>query len=127
MNESSQSDTAPTMTPLLNALVPLFSGHGPARPRRGSLRTIGYNNGREQARDDTFHPAQAVFLVDSDCLPSENLLDELHSKEVQGRISIKGRAITRSGTELPVSHAAAIVVPCLEFAPGTAASRAEQV
>eukprot|EP00903_Cladosiphon_okamuranus_P014200 g13193.t2 len=79
-----------------------------------------------QARDDNFHPAQAVFLVDSDCLPSESLLGELHSEEVQSRINSKRLEKTRGGMELPESNPTAVVVPCLEFVPGVAASRAKQ-
>ena len=119
-------------------------------PANHRVRTVGH----EQARDDTCHPAQAVFLVDSDCLPSESLLDELHSEEVQSRINRmigsnclpsespldelrseevqsrtngKNHGQTRGGMELSLSHPAAIVVPCLEFAPGAAASRRDQV
>lgn len=90
-------------------------------------KSSGTTMGHEQARDDNFHPAQAVFLVDSDCLPSESLLEELHSEEVQSRINSRGRAKTRGGTELPVSNPAAVVVPCLEFAQGAAAFNTEQV
>lgn len=93
----------------------------------GSGESFGYYRGHEQARDDSFHPAKAVFLVDSDCLPSESLLDELHSEEVQGRINNNNRVTTRNVTELSVSHPAAIVVPCLEFAPGAAVSNGDQV
>ncbi|CAM9786078.1 unnamed protein product, partial [Pylaiella littoralis] len=82
-----------------------------------------------QARDDNYHPAQAVFLIDSDCLPSDNLLDELHSQEVQDRINNAegGSARTRgsrTGEASAPSHPAAIVVPCLEFVKGTAAAAA---
>ncbi|CAM9653725.1 unnamed protein product [Ectocarpus fasciculatus] len=65
-----------------------------------------------QARDDGLHPAQAVFLVDCDCLPSEHLLEELHSQEVQDRLNAESCA-----------RPAAVVVPCLEFAPGSVPAR----
>ncbi len=81
----------------------------------------------QQARDDGFHPAQAVFLVDSDCVPSANLRDELHSDEVQHRINRDFGAKTRNVTSPGECHPAAIVVPCLEFVPGAAAAREEQV
>ncbi|CAM9861380.1 unnamed protein product, partial [Laminaria digitata] len=64
-----------------------------------------------QARDDEYHSAQAVFLVDSDCVPSERLHAELSSPELQRKLS--------GGDGLgPEESPAAIVVPCLEFAPG---------
>ncbi|CAM9094863.1 unnamed protein product [Ectocarpus sp. 6 AP-2014] len=65
-----------------------------------------------QARDDSLHPAQAVFLVDCDCLPSEHLLEELHSQEVQDRLNAESSA-----------RPAAVVIPCLEFAPGSVSAR----
>ncbi len=82
-----------------------------------------------QAQDDDLHPAQAVFLVDSDCLPSENLLDELHSDEVQQRLGREaGAEGNGSGLAAWRSDPAAIVVPCLEFAPDKpAAARVEKV
>lgn len=88
-------------------------------------------NTMQQARDDKFHPAQAVFLVDSDCLPSENLLRELQSQEVQDRINNTkdGYARTRgccADEASASSRPAAIVVPCLEFAQGTAAAAASR-
>ena len=114
---------------LVHSLFSLFFGHGWVRCDRNVVlgRIIGPGRGYEQARDNNFHSAQAVFLVDSDCLPSESLLNELHSEEVQSRINSKDRPKTRSGSKLPVSHPAAVVVPCLEFAPGSAASRAKKV
>ncbi|CAM9192680.1 unnamed protein product, partial [Hapterophycus canaliculatus] len=101
----------------------------PARhDRSGALYPINTmrNLALLQARDDEFHPAPAVFLVDSDCLPSENLLDNLHCQDVLGRINVEdgGR---RSGLgEASESGPAAIVVPCLEFAPGSENSRTEE-
>ncbi|CAB1097212.1 unnamed protein product [Ectocarpus sp. CCAP 1310/34] len=65
-----------------------------------------------QARDDSLHPAQAVFLVDCDCLPSEHLLEELQSHEVQDRLNAESNA-----------RPAAVVIPCLEFAPGSVSAR----
>ncbi|CAN0142041.1 unnamed protein product [Scytosiphon promiscuus] len=79
-----------------------------------------------QARDDAFHPAQAVFLVDSDCLPSENLLECLHCEDVQDKVKFQldetpGRA---GGASVP--GPAAIVVPCLEYAPGSESPRGSE-
>lgn len=39
-----------------------------------------------QARDDEFHPAKTIFLVDSDFAPSKTLLAELSTEEVQRRL-----------------------------------------
>ena len=58
-----------------------------------------------------FHSAQAVFLADCDCIPSERLQAELSSPELQHKLS-GGDAMS------PAESPAAIVVPCLEFAPG---------
>lgn len=65
-----------------------------------------------QARDDEFHSAQSVFLVDSDCVPSEHLHAELSSPGLQRKLSGWDDAMSPEGSP------AAIVVPCLEFAPG---------
>ncbi|CAM9994866.1 unnamed protein product [Scytosiphon promiscuus] len=101
----------------------------PARhDRSGALYPVNTlrNLALLQARDDAFHPAQAVFLVDSDCLPSENLLECLHCEDVQDKIKFEldetpGRA---GGASAP--GPAAIVVPCLEFAPGSENPRAKE-
>lgn len=66
-----------------------------------------------QARDDVVHPAKAVFLVDSDCVPSEYLLSELSLPEVQDRVCGKEITDSDAGGLSPV----AVVVPCLEFSP----------
>lgn len=71
-----------------------------------------------------FHPAQAVFLVDSDFVPSENLLAELSSSKIQHRISGAGEGREAGVTSSPAPPAA-IIVPCFELSPD--ASDKEQV
>lgn len=53
-----------------------------------------------QARDDEFHPAKTVFLVDSDFAPSRNLRAELAVPEVQRRL-LEGWEAPRATPQVP--------------------------
>lgn len=77
-----------------------------------------------KARDAGFHPAATALLVDSDCIPAENLLSELSLADVQERI-LPGEFVDtrcREGideAEVAAKKTLAIVVPCLEAAAHT--------
>ncbi|CAM9521945.1 unnamed protein product [Sphacelaria rigidula] len=85
-----------------------------------------------QARDAGFHPAATALLVDSDCIPAENLLSELSLADVQERI-LPGEFVDtrcREGideAEVAAKKTLAIVVPCLEAAAHTCFDELESI